>query len=544
MSHDRIDPDLVRALSRPFAYPHDPTAARGVVLVQTHLSWVFLTESHVYKLRKDVDLGFVRFLSRSERDADCAREIRLNRRLSPDVYLGIASVRRVAGGYEVGRVREDAEFEEGNTVAEHCVVMRRLPDGRDALSLLDAGRLRGRQLDRAAETVARFHERHRVAPGADRLEGWLASVVMPVEDNFRALSPFAGKVVSRSALLRARDRARSFHERNRGPIETRASRGRVVDGHGDLHLAHVWFEQDDSAPLIIDCLEFSEELRTIDAANDVAFLAMDLRYRRRTSLAERFLRTYAREVDDFDLYCVVDYFMSYRAAVRAKVAALVAADERLDTEQRSGAAGSARRHLDMAGRLLAPDLRGALVLASGIVGTGKSTLAEVAADELRGVVISSDRVRKRLAGLPPSARTGDALDRGLYSRERTDETYAGLLERAAPVVDSGRVAVLDATFSEASKRSRTHDWARKREIPVVLVEVRCTEREVLRRLSRREVTGADASDAGPTFYRTSARRFEPTDEWPREDHVVVRTDERGWRGRARRALRERMKKRV
>jgi aminoglycoside phosphotransferase family enzyme/predicted kinase len=544
MSHDRIDPDLLRALSRPSSYPHDPGATRGVVLVQTHLSWVFLTESRVYKLRKDVDLGFVCFLSRSERDADCAREIRLNRRLAPDVYLGIAPVRQVAGGYEVGPVREDADLEEGSGVAEHCVVMRRLPDGRDALSLLAAGRLRGRQLDRAAETVARFHERHRVAPGADRVEGWLSSVVTPVEDNFRALSPFAGRVVARSTLLRARDRARSFHERNRGALEARAAGGKGVDGHGDLHLAHVWFEHDDAEPLIIDCLEFSEELRTIDAANDVAFLAMDLRYRGRTGLAERFLRVYARESDDFDLYRVVDYFMSYRAAVRAKVAALVAADERLDSEQRSGAAGSARRHLDMAGRLLAPDSRGALVLACGIVGTGKSTLAEVVADELRGAVISSDRVRKRLAGLPPTTRTEDALDRGLYSRARTDQTYAGLLERAAPVVDSGRVAVLDATFSDAAKRSRARDWAGKRDVPVVLVEVRCAEREVLRRLARREVAGGDVSDAGPSFYRSSARRFEPTNEWPREDHVVVRTDERGWRGRARRTLGPRLRRRV
>jgi hypothetical protein len=538
MTHDPIDPDLIPSLSRPSAYPLDGSASEGVELVQTHLSWVFLTRDRVYKLRKDVDLGFVRFLSRAERDADCAREVRLNRRLAPDVYLGIAPLRREAGGIRVGPLLEEPDLSsEAEKAVEMCVVMRRLPAGRDALSLLGGRKLRAVQVDRMAELVARFHEAGRLGRSGETPEELISRSIEPALDNFRALEPFAGTVVRSSTLRTARERARAFLEAHRGRLERRARAGRFVDGHGDLHLAHVWFEREDAEPLVIDCVEFNEGLRRIDAACDVAFLAMDLRYRDRPRLAERFLRGYAREADDFDLYGVIDYFVSYRAAVRAKVAAIGAADERIGRPQRRAAAESARRHLSLASRALAPQRRAALVVMCGIVGTGKTSVAEVAAD-LGGAVISSDRVRKRLAGLPPHARVG--AERGLYTRERTDETYAGLLERAAPVVESGRVAILDATFAEASRRSRAREWAERRGVPAYLVEARCGEKVALARLARRKARGRDPSDAGPELYRQSASRFEPPEEWPRGRRIVVRTDAPSWRAAVRGELRARL----
>jgi aminoglycoside phosphotransferase family enzyme/predicted kinase len=529
-----IPSGLLASLRDARAYPDDPGARQGVAFVQTHISDVFLTPDRVYKLRKAVDLGFVRFATRAERNADCVRELELNRRLAPDVYLGVAPVLPTAGGYRIGPLREVVEPAEAEL--EHCVVMRRLPEGRDALSLLEHGLFRTRHLDAVTELVARFHEAHRLEPAAGGTPAeWLARCTDPVRANLEVLAPEAGLRLPRATLARVRRLASEFVDAHSERFEARRHAGRGVDGHGDLHLQHVWFERDDSAPLLIDCLEFRDDLRCIDAASDVAFLAMDLQYRRRPGLAARFLRRYAQATDDFDLYGVIDYFLSYRAAVRAKVAAIAAEDADYPKEQSEAAVGSARRHLRLAARALERRPPGSVVVLCGVVGTGKSSAAEVVADVLLdAAVVASDRVRKRM--IPPSAGTGPDAQAALYANASKRRVYDGLLDRAAPIVDSGRSAVLDATYSKRRQREQARGFARARGVRTLLVETRCSREEALERLSRRQARGRDPSDAGPAYYGASAAQFEPPDEWPARDRIVVDTAARGWRRGLRAAL--------
>jgi aminoglycoside phosphotransferase family enzyme/predicted kinase len=500
-----LDPGVVAALREPAAYPGDPSAAQGVEWVQTHLSHVFLTGRRVYKLRKAVDLGFVCFDTRAERNADCLREVALNRRLAPDVYLGVAPIEPAPGGARVGALAEGLVGS-----GEHCVVMRRLPAGRDALALLQRGGLPPEALDRVAERVAEFHARHGLGvPAPFSPEAWLARCTRPVEDNFALLADGAGSLFPRELLERAQGAARAFSAARTGRFEARRRAGRAVDGHGDLHLQHVWFETDEAEPIFVDCIEFNEGLRRIDAAAEVAFLAMDLRYRGADGLAARFLRRYARASDDFDLYSVVDYFVSYRAAVRAKVASVAARDPGIDAGQRARAAESALRHLELAAQALAPTSGGAIVIVGGVVGTGKSTVAEALADRVGGVVVSSDRVRKREAGLAPTDRAGAAPGRGIYTPEWTERVYAGLVARAAPVAASGRVAILDATFASRAQRRRAREAAAALGVPARFLETRCAARIALERLARRAAVGTDPSDAGPGLHARSAAAFEP-----------------------------------
>ncbi len=541
---------LIAGLERADAYPDDPTASAGVEHVQTHISHVFMSGARVYKLRKAVDLGFVHFATRAERDADCLREVALNRRFSPDVYLGLAPVRVGAGGARVGALGELlAAPDTRGASPEHCVVMRRLPAGRDALALLGAGRLRALHIDAVAEAIARAHQAHRLGtPAPFTPEEWIARISGAVEGNFDSLARAPEQVVSRRALARVAKRARAFAAERRDRLEARRASGRAVDGHGDLHLAHVWFERDDT-PLLVDCIEFREDFRRIDGASDVAFLAMDLAYRGRNGLARRFLRHYARATDDFELYAVLDYYLSYRAAVRAKVAALAAGDPAIAPLQRSAALSSARRHLALAARALAPRGAGALVVVAGVVGSGKSSAAEVVADALGGAVIASDRVRKRLAGVGPNERLRGAAQRELYSAKSTARAYAGLFERAASVLDGGRAAILDATFSRADERKRALEFAALRGVPALLVETRCADLVAHARLARRAAADTDASDAGPDLLAQSGAWFEPVLEWPSDAHVVAASDAPGWRTRLARepvlrALRARVRRGV
>lgn len=524
---DWFAPETLTKFTQPDAYPTDLTARRGAARIQTHLSHLFLTEGRVYKLRKPVDLGFVDFTTREERNADCAREVLLNRRLAPDVYLGVAPL--LADGQKcwTGPISESANF--GSGAHEHFVVMRRLRDDRDALSLLRKGILSETQIDRVARRIANFHERNHLGkPAPFETAEWYARCVGPVEDCFHALFAAWEDGELREQLAETADVMRAFAKRNVQRFEGRRLAGRAVDGHGDLHLQHIWFENDDADPVIIDCLEFSEKLRRIDTASEVAFTAMDLRYRGQQVLANRFLRTYASERDDFDLYGVVDYFIGYRALVRAKVAAITSVDASIDSGQRSQAAASARHHLELAAEVMGSGPPGSLVLVGGVVGTGKSTVADALAEQLGGVVISSDRVRKQLAGLPPSSRVRALPDEGFYRPDAVERTYLALFERARPVVDSGRVAILDATFSRRRHRAMAADLAAELGVSQRMIEVRCAPEIARARLARRETEGASASDAGPAFYERSVARFEPVEESERPH--VVRTDVDGWRG--------------
>jgi aminoglycoside phosphotransferase family enzyme/predicted kinase len=527
---DSLSAAQIESLGEARAHPHDPTAAGGVQSIQTHISHVFLTPARVYKLRKAVDVGFLDFSGRAARNADCQRELALNRRFSPDVYLGVAPLLVRDGLVEVGRVG-DALWPD----CEHVVVMRRLPEGCDALTLLERGVLGPREIDLIAERIATFHSEHGLgAPAPFAPADWLERIAAPMRANIAGL-----RLAARRGIVASREVDRLAGETDAalargGPrLEARRAEGRAVDGHGDLHLQHIWLE--DAADgagspriTLIDCIEFSDAWRQIDVASEVAFLAMDLRYRAAPILSERLLRKYAALRDDFGLYGVIDLFGAYRAAVRAKVAALAAEDPAIAAEQRERAVHSTVRHLTLALEYLVAPTPAPLVVVCGSVGSGKSTVAQRLADACEGVVISSDRTRKALAGLAPESRAQAAEGSPLYSEAMSAQVYAGLLARAAPVIASGRLAILDATFSRAAQRSAAREFARQAGVRALLVEVRCEPAVARERVALRALRGGDPSDAGPERVEPSRAAFEPTGEWPGADRVQIDTDHEAW----------------
>lgn len=486
-------------LLRPSAYPGSLREGE-VQLAETHISWVFLAGDDVYKVKKPVDLGFLDFRTLAQRKAACEAEVRLNARLAPHVYLGVCPVRRGPGGAHT--VHGEGE------VVDWAVHMRRLDDRTRADELLARGELRGESIDAVARQLAAFHAAARCDDETSRF-GMPEAVEANVVENFVQTEHHVMRHVRPAEALEIELQQTTFIHDHADVFQARIDGRRVRDGHGDLRLEHVYLNE--GRATIIDCIEFNDRFRFADVCADIAFLSMDLAWHGHVELAERLLARYARESNDFDLYAVVDFYESYRAYVRAKIAMLLGAD------------AEARRYLLLAlsaGRrsLLAP----MLVCVGGIVASGKSTIADHLGAELGAPVVEADRTRKHMLGVAPSVHVPSGAWSGAYDPAFTERVYEELLRRASVVLGSGRPVVLDASFRSREMRRMARALAESCRVPFRFVECRATTEVSRERLARRDVE-AGVSDARLSLLDDFRAHFEPPDEVAPGERVLLDT---------------------
>ncbi len=483
--------------------------------VETHISWVFLTPTEAFKVKKPVELGFLDFRTLESRRRACDAEVRLNARLAPGVYRGVVPVRLLpTGRHTLG------DGEEG-PVVDWAVRMVRLPDSQRADCLLEAGSLDERTIGSIATAVARFH----AGAACNELTasfGLPSAIAVNVRENFAQTREMIGAYLPPDQADELERWQAEMLRKRAGLFEARAHAGRVRDGHGDLRLEHVYVDPA-GAITIIDCIEFNERFRFADVCADVAFLSMDLAWHGRVDLAERFLATYAREADDYDLYSVVDFYESYRAYVRAKIAAMLAADERASTSARERASAEARRYFMLA---LSSDRRALMapvvVAVGGVIASGKSTVASWIAEDLSAPVVDADRTRKHMAGVAPTERLREAAWQGAYDPAFSERVYAEVLRRAGVVLDSGRPVVIDASFRSLAMRRAARELAGARGVPFRFVECRAPTDVCRARLRERERT-TGVSDGRLEIFDAFCESFEPVRELPSEEHLVVDT---------------------
>jgi len=498
--------------------------AQGLQLVETHISWVFLGSEEVYKVKRPVDLGFVDFTTREKRRLACEAEVRLNARLAPGIYLGVVPVVKDAEGVHVLGA-------EGRPV-DWAVRMRRLPDEQRADVLLGAGSLGCEEIDRVAAHIADFHDRARSDATTAR-HGRVDVIRANVEENFEQtrgsihefLEPAQAQEVEAWQLARLEDQA---------TFEARISSNKVRDGHGDLRLEHVYFREDRSI-VVIDCIEFNDRFRYADVCSDIAFLSMDLTWHGRPDLAEYLLARYAWETDDYDLYSVVDFYESYRAFVRGKVASLLALDGEASSVARGRAYDEARRYFLLSVAFERPPLEPPRIIAvGGQIASGKSTVASSIAQRIAAPLLSSDRTRKRLAGREPTESMKSEAWSEHYSEAATEDVYEELLRRAELIVRSGRPVVVDASFRTVSMRRRFHEAADRLGVPFLLVECHAERSARLERLRARERAMNHESDARSDLLDTFEAAYEPPEELPARAHERIDTSKN--RGSTRRRL--------
>lgn len=451
-------------------------------VAETHAGVVFFDGDRAYKRKKPVNLGFLDFSTRERRERACHREVELNRRFSPDVYLGVADVTMSDG-----------------TPCDHLVVMRRMPAERRLSHLVETGAPVEDALRATARLLARAHAASRrddeiSAEGTrDALRGrWM--------DSFNQVRPFHGRAIDAAQATEIERLTLRFLDGREPLFAARIHEGRIVDGHGDL-MADDIFCLDDG-PRVLDCLDFDDKLRWLDGLDDAAFLCMDLERLKAPRLAERFLGWYSEYANDPAPPSLRHHYVAYRAFVRAKVACLRWGQG--DTTASAWPyAEIALRHLN-AGAVR-------LILVGGLPGTGKSALSEALGDRLGYTVINSDRVRKELAGVAPGESAAAEYGTGIYTAFWTRRTYAEMLDRAARLLSYGESVVLDASWTDPGLRE---DAARLAE-HADLTALNCHTPLAGERLRTR--TGG-VSDASPAI---AARMAETAVPWP--DAVPIDT---------------------
>ena len=468
---------LIAALQQADVYDHP---VQAIELIETHISWVILTGDYVYKIKKPVDLGFLDFSTLGKRRHCCMEEVRLNRRLAPDLYLGVVTITGTPERPQPGGT---------GAAIEYAVQMAQFPQQAQFDRMLARGALTALHLDAVAQLVADFHRRADVA-AADSAFGDPVTVFRPVEENFRQVRDCIGQDAPALGQLAVLEEwSRETFERLRGVIGSRKAGGFVRECHGDLHLRNLaWV---DGRPLAFDCIEFNPALRWIDVISEVAFLVMDLQDHEQAQLARRFLNGYLEHGGDYAGVRMLPFYLAYRAMVRAKVEAIRLSQPGTGGAGRDAGLDAFHGYLGLAGRYTAAS-RPVLLVTRGLSASGKTTLTQPLLEQLGAIRIRSDVERKRLFDLPAQADGQAAVGQGIYTPEAGRITYARLVELAGTVLEAGFSVIVDAACLKADQLALFRTLADTHGVACVILEFHAPADVLRARIVQR---GKGASDA-------------------------------------------------
>ena len=484
---------LVKALLNPECYPH---SVENVKMIETHISFVFLTGSYAYKVKKAVNLGFLDFTTLKLRHFFCQEELRLNRRLAPDLYLDVIPI----SGTPL-KPKVDTEL----NILEFAVRMRQFPQQGLLNNVLACGDLTTNHIDELATAVASFHQRIERAK-SNQNYGCAPDIKLSMRQNFTQIRVMLDLSTEKNNLSQIEAWSHTEYEALLSVFEQRRRHSFIRECHGDLHLGNIALVE--GKIQIFDCIEFNANLRWIDIMNETAFLVMDLEEHGRQDFAWRFLNAYLQETGDYEGLLLLRYYKTYRAMVRAKVARISASQLTLSIEDKKAALNAYSSYTKYARKITKP-VKSGLIITNGLSGSGKTFVSQSLLENLGAIRIRSDIERKRLQKISLKKKSDSNVGAGIYSTSVTRDTYEELRRLTNLILEAGYLVIIDAAFLLRWQRDSMHRLAEERNVPFVIVNCLAKNEELRRRLIQRECEGKDLSEATPEILSFQLKTQEP-----------------------------------
>lgn len=495
--------ELIQNLSHPGSYDYPISNIR---VIETHISAVILTGSYAYKIKKPVNLGFLDFSSLDQRQFFCTEELRLNRRLSPQIYLEVLPI--------TGSITHPTIGGNGKPI-EWAIKMRQFDPDQQFDHLLAHNQLQSKWIDKLVPIIVEFHKHAKAAP-LDSPFCLPETIYEPMKQNFDQLREWQPDPTQNNQIEAIAEWTERQYRDLNNVLTSRIQKGHIRECHGDMHLANIaLFHQE---IVIFDGIEFNEYFRWIDTANDVAFLLMDLESRKANKMAWRFLNQWLEESGDYTALQVLAFYKAYRAMVRTKVAGIRLNQANITPSDKRATLAIFRDYLKIAERYTLTQ-RPFMILMHGFSGSGKTTIANQLASDMEAIRIRSDIERKRLAGQPAKTHEENSYKQGIYTSSWTDRTYDHLLEISEMTLKAGYPIIVDAAFLNEEKRELFKALANKLNVDFLILSIQA-ELDVLRdRLRNRK---DDISDADTAILEKQITSSQPLS--PDEPHLVLNSE--------------------
>jgi uncharacterized protein len=466
-------PPIVEALLDPAVYDHP--VRNSIELIQTHVSYVFLTGDYVYKLKKPVNFGFLDYSTLEKRKFYCEEELRLNKRGAAELYLGVLPVTQDGDKFVLGGDGEPVDY---------VVKMEQFPQETLLSAMYDRGELTEQHLIDLAKVLAAFHKS---APTNDYILsfGEVPQIRQAIDENYDQTVGYIGVAQTQEQFDQTKAYTDKLFAESEALFKERIEHRFIRECHGDVHLRNICFWN--NKILLFDCIEFNEPFRFVDTMFDIAYIIMDFDARNRPDLSNLFLNAYLEQSGDWEGLQVLPLYNSRQSYVRAKVTSFLLSDPSVPESVKEGSKETASRYYRLSSEYTKPK-QGKIVLMSGLSGSGKSTVASKLARESGAIQIRSDAVRKHLGGVALDEKGNQSL----YSSEMTEKTYDRLLTLGTTLASQGYTVILDAKYDRQALRAPVIEQAQAKGIAIEILYCEASEDVLRDRIAQRQ---GDISDA-------------------------------------------------